>query len=879
VTTTDLIVVVAGVVFTALGAWFFFGPKRSSLAVLEDGVQRAEIVVQGAYSPSVIRVRQGVPLEITFDRREGGECTSQIVFSDLRKKFDLPAFTKTKVTLRPNTSGEFGFACGMNMVHGTLIVEPSDEPIDGQGVDEDIAPPSLEHDDAEESARRAEVRDLARRVVAGAVLTLPVLVASMAHDLFDASFLPPFLLNPWVQFAMITPVWVVAGKPILHTGLLSLRNRGAEMNALITLGTSAAWLYSTVVAIFPHLVPRDARHMYYESVGVIITLILLGRLFEARAKAGTGEAMRALIGLQVRTARAVRDGNEVDIPIEEVAVGDIILVRPGEKIPVDGEVTDGRSSVDESMLTGEPLPVEKGPGDVVIGATVNRTGAFRMRATQVGANTVLAQIIRLVREAQASKPPIQRLADRISSVFVPAVIAIATWAFVGWFVGGPPPQVTNGLIAAVAVLIIACPCALGLATPLSVMVATGRGASNGILVRSAEALEVAQKLQTVILDKTGTITRGKPELTDVIAEGIGEDELLRLVASAERSSEHPLGEAIVRAAADRGIALAEPSDFGSVTGKGIKATVDGREVLVGNERLMADASIDVAQMQQRAERASEDGKTPMLVALDGRIAGLIALADTVKDGAVEAIATLADEGLEVVMMTGDNRRTAAAIARQVGIARVVAEVLPQDKAAEVRRVQKEGKRVAMVGDGINDAPALAQADVGMAIGTGTDVAIEASDITLISGDLRGVVTAIRLSYTAMSNIRQNLFLAFVYNTLGIPIAAGALYPVLGLRLSPMIAAGAMALSSLSVVMNANRLRHFTAGPVTGQPRSVEPKVEVAKPREMATDPICGMTVDPDEGRPSRVHNGRTYHFCCEGCAERFAADPEAALSG
>jgi Cu+-exporting ATPase len=881
-TPIDIAVVAGAVLLTAGGAWFFFGPKRSELAVMDGDVQRAEIVVQGAYSPGVIRVRQGVPLEITFDRREGGECTSQVVFSDFKKKFDLPAFAKTTVRLRPNTAGEFAFACGMNMVHGQLIVEPDPE-WEGSAQDQDepadAAAPSVDAEDGEEAARRAETRDLAWRVAVSALLSVPVVVAAMAHDLFDAMWLPGFLFEHWFQLAAIAPVMLIAGWPIHRTGWVALRNRTAEMNALITLGTSAAFIYSLVVTLAPSVLPSEVRDVYYESVGVIITLILLGRLIEARAKAGTGEAMRALIGLQVRTARVVRDSSEVDIPIEEVRVGDIVLVRPGEKIPVDGEIVDGTSSVDESMVTGESIPVTKEAGDTVIGATVNQTGAFKMRALRVGADTVLAHIIRLVREAQSSKPPIQRLADKVSSYFVPAVVGIAIWSFAAWFLFGPPPATTIALVSAVTVLIIACPCALGLATPLSIMVGTGRGAAHGILVRSAEALEVAHKISTVIVDKTGTVTVGRPVVTDVIPLGSEDEaELLRLVASVERSSEHPLGEAIVRAATERGLSLEEPSGFESITGHGVRADVAGHRVAIGNERLLADENVDGSALDQHCERLSTDGKTPMLVAIDGRAAGVIAVADTAKEGADVAVATLREMGLEVVMLTGDNRRTAAAIAKQVGIERVVAEVLPEDKAAEVRRIQSEGKRVAMVGDGINDAPALAAADVGIAIGTGTDVAMEASDITLISGDVRGVVTAVRLSRAAMGNIKQNLFLAFAYNTLGIPIAAGVLYPFLGWRLSPMIAAGAMALSSLSVVTNANRLRTFAPGPMASAAKPADVQIEVAKPREKAIDPVCGMTVDPDNA-PSRTHEGRTFHFCCDGCANAFEADPGKYLSG
>jgi Cu+-exporting ATPase len=890
-TTWGFLVVAGALLLTAFGAWFFFGPRKSHLAELDGGVQRVDIVVQGAYAPNIIRARQGVPLQITFDRREGGECTSQVVFPDLRKAFDLPAFAKTTVTLNPDRAGEFAFACGMNMVHGTLIVEPNEDGAITPAASPDVevvadapadAPDGSDHgdlQDTEAAGRRAEVRDLAWRVAVSAVLTLPVLVATMAMEFADATWVPGLLMEPWFQLVLTAPVMLVAGWPVHRTGWTALRHRSAEMNALITLGTSAAFLYSLFVTLAPSLLPGELRHVYFEAVGVIITLILLGRLLEARAKAGTGEAIRALIGLQPRTARVVRDGAEVEIAISEVAVGDVVVVRPGEKVPVDGEVVDGRSALDESMVTGESIPVTKEPGDLVIGATINQTGAFRMRATNVGSRTVLAQIIRLVKEAQASKAPIQRLADKVSSYFVPVVILIAIWSFVLWYLVGPPPQVTFALVSAVAVLIIACPCALGLATPLSIMVGTGRGAAHGVLIRDAEALETAHKLSTMILDKTGTITKGEPALTDIVPSApFTEDGLLRSVAAVERSSEHPLGEAIVRGARERGIDLVDVAGFESITGKGVRAEVDGRTVLVGNEKLLTEAGVDASGLLTAAERLAEDGKTPVLAAIDGAPAGVIAVADTTKDGSAEAIATLRGMGIETIMMTGDNRRTAAAIAKRVGIERVLCEVLPEDKAYEVRRVRSEGKLVGMVGDGINDAPALAVADVGIAIGTGTDVAIEASDVTLISGDLRGVVTAIRMSRATMRNIRQNLFLAFVYNTLGIPLAAGVLYPVFGIRLSPMIAAAAMALSSLSVVTNANRLRRFTPGELTPARGPVEPDVEVGKPRETAIDPVCGMTVETLDGI-TRTHDGERYFFCGEGCAKAFEGDPGKYLHG
>jgi Cu+-exporting ATPase len=723
--------------------------------------------------------------------------------------------------------------------------------------------PSVD-EDAEASARRAEIADLTRRVLLGAVLTVPVAVAVMAHEIFDAGWVPGVLLNRWVQLALIAPVMLYTGWPIHRTGWLTLRHRTADMNTLIMLGTTAAFGYSLVVTVAPSLLPADVREVYYEAVGVIITLILLGRLFEARAKAGTGEAIRQLIGLQAKTARVVRRGEEAEIPIEDVVPGDIVLVRPGEKIPVDGEVTEGSSAVDESMVTGEPIPVVKRAGDTVVGATINQTGAFRYRATKVGSDTMLAQIVRLVEQAQASKAPIQRLADMVSSYFVPAVVIIAIWTFVAWFLVGPDPALTFALVSAVAVLIIACPCALGLATPLSIMVGTGKGATSGILIRSAEALETAHNLDTIILDKTGTITRGAPALTDVVATGgWREDDLLRLVASAERSSEHPLGAAIVAGAGESHLEVPEPAEFDSVTGQGIRASVDGHQVVVGNRQLLAGVGIDPSELDADMDRLSADGKTPMLVAVDGEPAGVVAVADTLKEDSVPAIAVLQGLGIEVVMITGDNRRTAAAIGRQVGIGRILAEVLPEHKAAEVRRLQDEGRVVGMVGDGINDAPALAQADVGSAIGTGTDVAIESSDITLVSGALSGLVTAIRLSRATMRNIRQNLFLAFVYNAVGIPIAAGALYPFFGIRLSPMIAAAAMALSSLSVVTNANRLRRFipTPLPETTTPRAVDPVVEIGADHALpapiqVTDPVCGMTVDPATAPATLTHAGR-----------------------
>jgi P-type Cu+ transporter len=543
--------------------------------------------------------------------------------------------------------------------------------------------------------------------------------------------------------------------------------------------------------------------------------VVLGQALELRAKGRTSEAIKKLMGLQAKTARVLRNGEELDIPVEEVLTGDVVQVRPGEKVPVDGIIVDGSSTLDESMLTGESLPVAKRAGDEVIGATLNKTGAFKFRATKVGKDTALSQIVKLVQDAQNSKAPIARLADTVSGYFVPIVMILAVLTFVAWFDFGPQPQLVYALVTSVAVLIIACPCALGLATPMSLMVGIGKGAENGILIRSGEALQTAQAVNTVVLDKTGTITKGKPELTDtLVAAGWQQDELLRLVASVERSSEHPLAEAIVDAAKARDLALVEPTAFDAVPGHGVVAAVNGRRLAVGNLKLMQREAVRLGDLEERAIKLADDGKTPMFAAVDGEAAGVIAVADTVKEDSAEAIAALRRMGIEVVMITGDNRRTAEAIARQVGVDRVLAEVLPEDKAHNVHLLQAEGKKVAMVGDGINDAPALAQADIGLAIGTGTDVAIEAADITLIKGSLRGVVTAIEISRATMGNIRQNLVGAFIYNALGVPVAMGLLYPFFGLLLSPLLAGAAMAFSSVTVVSNANRLRGFKPRRVT-----------------------------------------------------------------
>ena len=672
-----------------------------------------------------------------------------------------------------------------------------------------------------EGSHEREYRKLRTDFLLAAVLTAVILAGSLPMMLGLESPIPMMWLNLGLLL-LATPVQFWAGWRFYRGAWGALKHGQANMNTLVVMGTSAAYLYSAGAALAPQLFAAGRADVYFDTSALIITLILLGRLLEARAKGRTNEAIRKLAGLQAKTARVVRDGEEVDVPVEDVEVGDIVVVRPGERIPVDGRVLSGESAVDEAMITGESIPVTKREGDEVIGATMNTSGSFRFEAMKVGEETALRQIMRMVEEAQGSKAPIQRLADRISAVFVPAVIGVAAVTFVVWLLLGPEPALTFALLNTVAVLIIACPCAMGLATPTSIMVGTGKGAESGILIRGGEALEGAHKLDTLVLDKTGTLTRGTPELTDVVVEdGIREEELLRLVASAERASEHPLGEAIVRGAKDRGLPLSEAEEFEAVSGGGIRARIEDREVLVGSRRFLSESGVSEDGLLPRSEALAQEGKTPIFVAVDGEPVGLVAVADVVRDESREAIERLHSLGLEVAMLTGDNRRTAEAIAREIGVDRVVAEVRPEAKANEVKRLQSEGKKVGMVGDGINDAPALAQADVGIAIGTGTDVAMEAADLTLISGDVRGVARAISLSKATVRNIKQNLFWAFAYNVALIPVAAGVLYPlfpdgsvpeilrpVLGEYgfLNPILAAAAMALSSVTVVSNALRLR-------------------------------------------------------------------------
>ena len=685
----------------------------------------------------------------------------------------------------------------------------------GYQVVEAPAPAGPDALDREAKARELEYRSLMRKWWFGAVIGVFTMILSYPwifpglRDWFPRG--SPQLWYVWAGMGVASfAVLLYSGSQFFTGAWDALKHRSANMHTLIALGTGVAWVYSTIALLFPQIFPAsEFTEVYYDVTVVVTALVVLGLAMELRAKGRTSEAIKKLIGLQAKTARVVRDGKEVDIPVEEVLVGDTVVVRPGEKVPVDGEISEGSSAVDESMVTGESLPVEKKVGDEVIGATLNKTGAFRFRATKVGKDTALASIIRMVQDAQGSKVPVQRIVDVVSGYFTPSVAILAILGFMTWYTVGPEPRIVFALIVAVTTLIIACPCALGMATPMSLTTGIGLGALNGILIRGGEALQTAQKLQTIILDKTGTITHGKPVLTDVVvAGGVKEEELLRLAGGVEKSSEHPLAAAIVEGARGRGLELPDAEGFNAIPGHGIEARIEGRALLLGNLKFMRDRKIPLDGLDARALQLADGGKTPMFVAIDGKPAGIVAVADTVKEDSKEAIRALRGMGLEVVMITGDNERTAKAIARQVGIERVLAEVLPQDKAFNVQKLQLEGKQVAMVGDGINDAPALAQADVGFAIGTGTDVAIAASDITLIKGSLRGVVTAIRISQATMRNVYQNLVGAFIYNVLGLPIALGILYPVLGILLSPLLAAVAMSFSSVTVIANANRLKRW-----------------------------------------------------------------------
>ena len=771
-TPTDYVVALAGAALIAFVLWFFFGEKTANEAVATES-ERAEFAIGGISCPSCL-----LAVEKVLRRTDGVMSLSTNLDAE-RVVVDYdPNCCSPQVIIRQIE--KLGYTASQ-------IVEGEE---------------ASEHD----HHAHGEVGDLWTRLIVSIILTVPVVVFSMILDA-----MPPSPLV-YIEFVFTGIVLFWAGLRIFKSAWGSVSNRASDMNVLIAVGTLAAFIYSAFATFATGLFTSNGimPHVYYETAAVIMTLILIGRLLEARAKSHTSDAIKKLMSLQARTARVVRDGVEVDVPVDEVRLGEMILVRPGEKIPVDGVIREGASAVDESMITGESVPVEKQPGDGVIGATINKTGSFTFEATKIGADTVLSQIVRMVRQAQATKAPIQKLADQVASYFVPVVICIAIATFVIWYIVGPSPAIRLAMLNFVAVLIIACPCALGLATPTAVAVGTGKGAENGILIRNAEALEVAGRLTTIVLDKTGTITRGEPSMTDVVAaEGFTENEVLTVAASCERNSEHPIAQAIVKAAQERGLGLTSSTGFEAIPGGGIRARVDSKSVLVGTRKLMESSGIDISALDAAAKELQSAGKTAMFLAVDSVAAGVIAVADAVKPTSKAAVDRLKALGLEVIMITGDNAQTAQSVAKEVGIDSVMAEVLPGEKADKVKSLQHEGRVVAMVGDGINDAPALAQADLGIAIGTGTDIAIESASITLISGELGGVVTAIELSRATIRNIKQNLFFAFIYNILGIPIAAGVLYP-LGLLLNPMIASAAMAASSLSVVSNALRLRRFRA---------------------------------------------------------------------
>ena len=1012
------IALIMALLVTAGVLWFFFAPRKAYRAPLRDGVQEAVVEVKGGYSPAVIEAEAGVPLRLIFDRKEDGECSSHVVFSDFGVDLALPAFRTTTLTLHPDQPGEYPFACGMNMLHGTLRILPGKHASVGAAAGSAVGSVGASMSDSGNSDIRAtadgahasgsaetgvqcaqkgavqtsgsgdsgksrglesEIRALITRLIVAAVCTIPV---------FGSTMLMLYPMPNWLQFLLMLPIVGYAALPIFRSGLAAIVHRAPEMNALVSLGALAAFAYSCVVTFVPNVLPDNAREPYFEAVGVVVTLMLVGQLLEAHARKGTGEAMRALAALQPNTARVVRDGKETAIAIDDVHVGDIIVIRPGEQLPVDGIVISGRSTVDESMITGESMPVSKTEGSEVTGATINGGGSLRYRATKVGKDTVLAQIIGMVRAAQSSKAPVQRLADRISGIFVPIVVLIAVWACTMWFAFGPEPRVTHALVAAVSVLLIACPCALGLATPLSVTVSTGRAACMGVLVRSAEALETCGKVNAVVLDKTGTITAGKPTLTDVLPLGVWRrypDDLLTIVAAAERDSEHPFAAAIVAAAVERttsgpskpsefsadstlSVDCVETTDFQAIAGRGVTAHVTFRglphTVAVGNVDLIDDLDVgmpsiasDVATSDVAAsdtpemsaetsaetsaekdhdtdldaiiadmERLSEQGKTPMLAAIDGHLAGIVAVADVPKTDSRQAVELLEKHGIAVIMLTGDNETTARTIASQVGIdeRHVIAGVRPERKADEIARLQSQGYTVAMVGDGINDAPALARANVGFAIGTGTDVAIQSADVTLIGKSLMGLVHALDLTHATMRNIAQNLGFALGYNSVGIAIAAGVLYPFTGMMLNPMIAGAAMAFSSLCVVTNASRLRLFDAeasatkfktyrvrepdsrdnrsnrqkGTIMGLFSDHKAKKETENMGTMGTghccgghdmhgmgtgdsaansakDPVCGMSVEPATAAATREYDGITYYFCNPGCADKFEQNPQA----
>jgi Cu+-exporting ATPase len=704
----------------------------------------------------------------------------------------------------PLAATETKYTCPM---HPEIIQdEPGSCPICGM---------SLEAMSVEVEEDNHELNDMTKRLKVSAILAIPVFILAMVADLAP-SWLPDGLSMKtvqWIEFILATPVVLWGGWPFFVRGIQSIKTMNLNMFTLIGIGISAAWIYSVIAMLFPQVFPPDMMHegvvpVYFEAAAVITALVLLGQVLELRARSQTNEAIKLLLGLAPNTARIIKDnGEEVDIPMEEVKVGDKLRIRPGEKVPVDGVVVEGSSLIDESMVTGEPVPVSKKQGDKVIGATVNGTSSLVMQAQKIGSDTLLSQIVQMVAQAQRSRAPIQKMADTVSGFFVPIVVVIAILAFAAWYFWGPEPQLAYAMVSFVAVLIIACPCALGLATPISIMVGTGRGATEGVLIKNAESLEILEKVDTLVVDKTGTLTEGKPKLTEIkAASGFDSEQILGWIASIEKYSEHPLAEAIVEGAKEQGISTTDVNDFQSITGKGVTAQIDGKKMALGNSKMMRHSDSEVSDFYANADKLREEGQTVMLFSVDGKAAGLICVADPIKQSTPDAIKQLHEQGLTVVMLTGDNAKTAAAVASKLNIDRVEADVMPDEKAAIVKQLQADGKIVAMAGDGINDAPALAQSQVGIAMGTGTDVAMESAGVTLVKGDLRGIVKAIGLSRVTMKNIRQNLFFAFIYNAVGVPIAAGVLYPFFGILLSPMIAAAAMSFSSVSVIVNALRLK-------------------------------------------------------------------------
>ena len=773
-----------------------FDPAQADVGSLAAAIQKAGYEV----SSEDMRVRI-----------EGLYCASCVALVE-RALRELPGVVEANVNLSTDSAqlryvpGQVSFAEVQAAIQSTgyEVARPVEET---EGVDEETA------------SHQREYRSLTRKFWFAAAVSIPVLL--VAYPNLSWLYAPGWVLSEvpetlvrwlFILSGLVTlPVMLYSGRQFFTGGWAAFRHHSADMNTLIALGTSAAWLYSSFALAVPAVFPEGTAEPFYDVTAVVTGLVVLGQALEVRAKGQTSQAIRKLIGLQAKTARVVRDGQELEIPVEEVLVGDVVVVRPGDKIPVDGTIVEGRSAVDESMITGESLPVDKQVGDQVIGATVNTTGSFKFRTTKVGKDTALAQIVKMVQDAMGSKAPIARLVDVVASYFVPAVMILSVLTFLIWFNFGPSPALAFAVVTAVTVLIIACPCAVGMAVPMSLVAGVGKAAEHGVLIRNGEALQVASQLKVVVLDKTGTITKGKPELTDVVpAQGFDEASVLRLAAGADRPSEHPLAQAIVRGASERGVEVADPESFEAVPGHGVVATLQGRRVLVGNLKLMRREGVQASGLEDTVGRLQGDGKTAMFIAVDGQAAGVVAVADTIKEDSVEAVRVMREAGLEVIMLTGDNERTAQAISRQAGIERVLAEVLPEDKVREVHMLKAGGRKVGMVGDGINDAPALAEADVGFAIGTGTDVAIEAADITLVGGSLKGVSYAVEISRATMRNAKQSLFGAFLYNTLGIPIAAGLLYPLFGLLLSPLVAGAAMAASSVTVVSNANRLRFFKA---------------------------------------------------------------------